>query len=292
VRQPGPAVKPSPWESPIPVGSAASEAGSLHCGPVRFPRAIAAFSLMLGILAGAPAGAESAFVLPRPLDFGRIPAATYDAAGKRIGEAKVDIEPLKDGRILMTAQSASRDGARTLASAWFAALDPKRSVRLLREESSSLDASGHSLGHLIVDHEARIATCEASDGAKTERVKLPARDRVVNVPMNLLFMPLVRGEKRSVKFELFLCRNGARTMDFEAWVQHSKKRGARPIEVRYGPDLGSVVSLVARSFVPRLSFWFDPAEPHEWVGHRLPLYSGGPEVLVVREGIPAGSLPN
>jgi hypothetical protein len=78
-------------------------------------------------------------------------------------------------------------------------------------------------------------------------------------------------------------------MDFEAWVEKDNQ-SARPIEVRYGPDFGSVVSMVARSFAPRLSFWFDADEPHGWMGHRLPLYSGGPEVIVVREGVPAGWL--
>ena len=55
--------------------------------------------------------------------------------------------------------------------------------------------------------------------------------------------------------------------------------------MRYGPDFG-IATLVARSFVPKLSFWFDAAEPHQWMAHRLPLYGDGPEVYVVRDGVP------
>jgi hypothetical protein len=38
--------------------------------------------------------------------------------------------------------------------------------------------------------------------------------------------------------------------------------------------------------IPRLSFWFDPTTPTPWLAYRLPLYSKGPEVLVVRDGVP------
>jgi hypothetical protein len=45
--------------------------------------------------------------------------------------------------------------------------------------------------------------------------------------------------------------------------------------------------MVAQRFVPKLSFWFHPDEPHRWIAHRLPLYGKGPEVFVVRDGVPA-----
>ena len=44
--------------------------------------------------------------------------------------------------------------------------------------------------------------------------------------------------------------------------------------------------LVAQNFIPKLSFWFDPEAPHRWMAHRLPLYGKGPEVFVVRDGVP------
>ena len=48
--------------------------------------------------------------------------------------------------------------------------------------------------------------------------------------------------------------------------------------------------MLARQIAPKLSFWFDPRSPHEWVAHRLPLYSGGPEVTVVRDDVPSATL--
>jgi hypothetical protein len=238
------------------------------------------------ICAATGASADSAFELAYPSGFGRIPAYTYDKRGEPIGEANVVIELLEAGSVRITSRSSSRRGARTVATAWFAAVKPKKTVRLVRQESSSLDPQGRPIGHLVVDHTAQLGTCTTPDAGTVERVRLPSLDRIVNVPMNLFFLPLVRGEASSLKFQLFLCRNGARTMDFEAWVEQEAELDQRPIEVRYAPDHGGFWSMIARSFAPRLSFWFDPAEPHGWMGHRVPLYSGGPEVLVVREGVP------
>lgn len=239
------------------------------------------------ICAATGASADSAFELAYPSGFGRIPAYTYDESGEPIGEANVVIDLLEEGGVRITSHSSGRRGARTLATAWFAPVKPGETVRLVRQESSSLDAQGHPIGHLVVDHSARLGTCTDPDAGSVERVQLPSLDRIVNVPMNLFFLPLVRGEASSLDFQLFLCRDGARTMDFEAWVEHGTDLDQRPIEVRYAPHRGDFWSMIARSFAPRLSFWFDPAEPHGWMGHRLPLYSGGPEVLVVRAGVPA-----
>jgi hypothetical protein len=58
------------------------------------------------------------------------------------------------------------------------------------------------------------------------------------------------------------------------------------VEIRYGPALGPMLSWIAPSLVPRLSFWFDRAKPNPWLAHRIPLYGDGPEVLVIRDGIP------
>ena len=57
----------------------------------------------------------------------------------------------------------------------------------------------------------------------------------------------------------------------------------------YEPDLG-FVSTLAGDWLPKLSFWFDPRATNPWVGHRVPLYSKGPEVLVIRDGVPAAWL--
>lgn len=238
--------------------------------------------------------AESAFVLELPERMGTVPAATYDGAGHRIGTARVIMEELDNGTFRMSAQSGEQDGARTLATAEFESVTRGKTVRLTREESRSFDPDGQSLGVLTIDHVAGLASCLDSTGRLAGEIQLDGRDRVVNVPMNLLFLPLVRGDTDKLDFQIFLCRQGgARLLDFDAWVEGKSigSSGAGAVEVRYSPDFGNVVSIVARGFVPRLSFWFDRHAPHGWVGHRIPLYSGGPEVMVVREGIPSAALP-
>jgi hypothetical protein len=98
----------------------------------------------------------------------------------------------------------------------------------------------------------------------------------------------VRGEVSTVSFQLLLCRGGPRLMDFQARVvrRESGPDGRELVEVRYGPDLGMVVSLFARAMVPKLSFWFDAKGDNQWLAHRIPLYSEGPEMFVVRRGVP------
>jgi len=257
------------------------------------PRSLAPILLACAVvLATVTSRAESAFEFAYPSQFGRVPAATYDDEGNRIGAADLLIERQDDGNVRIFTLSGSQQGARTVASAIFAPLVRERSMRLVRQESRSFDGKGRPLGLLELDHVARVGSCTGPNGEAPVTVPLPEADRVVNVPMNLLFLPLVRGEASSLEFQLFLCREGARLMDFEAWVTKDADaaEAAQLIEVGYGPDFGSVVSLVARNFVPRLTFWFDRSKPHDWMGHRMPLYSGGPEVLVLRDGVPSHRL--
>jgi hypothetical protein len=62
--------------------------------------------------------------------------------------------------------------------------------------------------------------------------------------------------------------------------------GGRIVEVRYGPDLGKIMSWVASRLLPKLSVWFDANADGSYVGHRIPIYADGPDILVIREGIP------
>jgi hypothetical protein len=161
------------------------------------------------------------------------------------------------------------------------------------QESRTFRADGSLRGLLSIDHRARVASCTRPNGVSqtVERIALPEHDRVANVAMTLLFEPLVRGATPTLAFQLFLCEGGARVVDFEAHVEHHEngRHGPRSlVEVRYRPDLGAISSFVADYLVPRLSFWFDPSEPTPWVAHRLPLYTKGPEVIVVRDGVPTG----
>ena len=128
---------------------------------------------------------------------------------------------------------------------------------------------------------------------RTQRVPLPRHDRIANVPLNLLFDPLVKGDVSTVDFQILLCRGDAKLVDFQAKVvrrEDGTDGSEHLVEVRYGPDFGSVFSLLAKAVVPRLSFWFDPASPSPWIAHRMPLYADGPEVFVVRQGIETNTL--
>jgi hypothetical protein len=247
--------------------------------------ATTALLISLLLLLGTPAAhAESFFLLAYPDQFGPQPAATYDGSGARIGGAELFIEQLPSGRVHLQTESGTPDGARTVATAELAPVVPGESLRLVGQESRSLDENGRPMGVLRIDHVAGTARCLDPAGTTLSEVRLPAEDRVVNVPLNLFFLPLVQGEVSSLDFQLFLCRPEAQLLDFEAWIERGDLERADPIEIRYAPDFG-LASVIARSLTPRLSVWFDPTAPHAWQAHRLPLYSGGPEVLVVRDDV-------
>jgi hypothetical protein len=42
--------------------------------------------------------------------------------------------------------------------------------------------------------------------------------------------------------------------------------------------------------MPKLSMWFDRRVSNPWIAHRIPLYSKGPEVFVIRDGVPSAAL--
>ncbi len=257
----------------------------------RPPMAAAAIAAALAILL--PTGslrAESEFRMELPDSFGVIPAATYDIHRKRVGAAHLVMERLDDGNVRIFSESGISGGARTVATAELAPRAGGRWLQLILQESRTFDADGAPRGLLRIDHRERLASCSPPEGEGAPRtLELPRHDRVANVPMNLLFLPLVRGHAERLDFQLFLCSGGPRLVDFEATRAPASSRDAPEeiVEIRYGPHLGPVLSLVAPSFLPKLSFWFDRAEPHRWLAHRIPLYGDGPEVLVVREGIPA-----
>jgi hypothetical protein len=228
-----------------------------------------------------------------PESFGAIPAATYDTEHQRVGAAHLVIEHLDDGNVRLFSESGFTGGARTVATAVLAPEPDRRWLRLVLQESRTFEADGTPRGLLRIDHRSRTGSCTAlSDGGETRTLALPAQDHVANVPMNLFFLPLVRGDAERLDFQLFLCGGGPRLVDFEATRAPTNGSEAPHgvVEVRYGPQLGPVLSLVAPALLPRLSFWFDRARPNRWLAHRVPLYGDGPEVLVIRDGIPPGWL--
>ena len=251
-------------------------------------------ALIVSALAGVLANAESALRLPYPARFGTIPASAYDPENQeRIGDASLVIEELPNGNIRLSSRAGFEGGARTIAQAELEPVEAGVSLRPVREESRSFDPEGNSLSVLSIDHATARASCLSPKG-KLKELALPAEDRVTNVPLNLLFIPLARGEVDHIQFQLMTCGFGARLVDFEAAVASngdgSQNGSGHVVEIRYKPDLG-FISFLAKSMIPKLSIWFDPQASSPWLGHRIPLYSKGPEVFVIRDGIPREWIP-
>jgi hypothetical protein len=241
------------------------------------------------------ARAESQLRLPFPEAFGEVPASTYDTSRNRIGAAHVALEQLGDQGVRIIAESGFDGGTRNVSTALLEPAADHHSLHPVLQESRTYLGDGSLRSTLSIDHRTRVATCGKAygDEMRFERIDLPPSDRVANVALTLLFEPLVRGEAPSLDFQIFLCEGGARVMDFEAHVERRDAGAHGPgslVEVRYRPDLGSIGSLIAEQLIPRLSFWFDPKASTPWLAHRLPLYSKGPEVMVVRDGVPTGWL--
>jgi len=241
--------------------------------------------------------ADSDLMLPYPASFGKIPAATFDTGRHRVGDANLEIERLDDGSVQLYAESGVDGGARTIATAILAPIPGTQLLRPVLQQSQSFDADNEPLGVMKIDHHAGSALCSYpaidGEGMQVHQITLPSHDRVANVPLNLLFDPLVKGSVSEVDFQILLCKDSAKLVDFQARVVHREAGADRTdhlVEVRYGPDLGSVFSMLAKVAVPRLSFWFDPASSSPWMAHRMPLYTDGPEVLVVRQGIETNTL--
>jgi hypothetical protein len=252
------------------------------------------FAAALAVMATAtPAAAKSSLLLPFPTELGPVPAVTFDTHGKPIGRSDFSLEPDGDGRYQLQVTMRITRGAQSRVRAEFEVVEPKsgseRRLRTLVEESQSFHADGSPMTLLRIDHTTGVASCipPLGSGAETRTLKLPAEDRVANVPMHLLFLPLVRGEVSRIHFQLFVCRGGPKIHEFVAL------RGGPPVEsgdrtiqeVRYGPDLGTVVSWVASRVLPKLSFWFDTRHGDEYIAHQMPIYSKGPEILMIRDGV-------
>ncbi len=244
------------------------------------------------LISSEPVWAESELMLPYPTSFGKIPAATFDAGRHRVGDANIEIERLEDGTVRIFAESGVDGGARTIATATLVPIVDTNLLRPVFQQSRTLDANDELLSMMVIDHLGGEATCSRPQsnggGIHTQRVPLPSQDRIANVPLNLLFDPLVKGDASTVEFQILLCRNNAKLVDFQARVvrrDEDADGSERLVEVRYSPDFGAFFSLLANAVVPRLSFWFDPAASSPWIAHRMPLYADGPEVFVVRQGI-------
>lgn len=211
-----------------------------------------------------------------------------------MGGAQLRVERLPGGNVLMEVLSGIDGSAQFAGTAELAPIGSNGTMRLVRETTQAIDQAKNPLGVTTIDHAAGYAQCGRPEGSGEEpaRIDLPVDDRVVAVPLNLLFQPLVRGEAEVVAFQVLLCRvRGARIVSAQARVADATgEQGERLLEVRYRLDLGPILTSLAAPFMPQLSFWFDERSPGAWVGHRMPLFSRGPTVFVVRSGFSPGLL--
>ncbi|HKJ24147.1 MAG TPA: hypothetical protein VKB65_04945 [Myxococcota bacterium] len=249
--------------------------------------------LSVALLAWAThAAAESSIVLPLPPRFEEIAATTYDAeTGKAVGGGFIRFERRGETGARMEGATGIDGGAHTNLLAEFAVLPGDGGLRLLRQESRSVDVAGQAMGVLEIDHRAGEGRCTGpslgGDPPETRTVELPADDRLVNVPMNLLFQPIVRGERQEIRFQILLCGGGPRIVTAVARVAETEAQsvdGSRLVRIRYELSLPKLLSRMVARWLPHLSFWFDPDEAGAWIGNEMPLYSKGPTVLVVRRG--------
>lgn len=252
-------------------------------------------ALLLPALVAGTARAESTLRLPPPAVFGEIPSATYDDHGKRLGAARIDALKLPNGNTYLMASGGIERGEAMVLSAELAPVDGGAAIAPLWQMSHSYDKDGNSLGIMFIDHQKGHAFCSHEDGnaSPPDELDIPQPDRVAHVPLNLLFLPLARGETQEIKFQFLLCALGPRFVDAKATVARRlpEKSGVPPlVEVRYQLDLNPVLEALARPFLPRFSFWFNPGAKDSYVGHRMPLGSKSPAVLVVRTGVSPDAL--
>ncbi len=266
--------------------------------PSRPPRTRPCALLLASLLAagGLAPGvrAESSLRLAAPDSYGPVPARTYDESGERVGPAELRVTRRADGLVEISAESGIEGAERTRAHAELAP-DGGTSLRLLTQESRSFDAQGRSLGRLAIDHREGVGRCEPPPGsdAPVRTLALPEDDRVANVPLNLLLLPLARGEIEQLDFQIFSCRFGARLFDASARVARRTKNGGDSalVEIRYELQLPPYLGWAARPFLPQVAVWFDGDQRRTaWVGHRMPLFTKGPTVLVVRRGFTPSAL--
>ncbi len=257
-------------------------------------RALAAALALLGCatLSAAPAGAESLIRLPRLDETPSLAATTFDRSGRAVGQSSFRVETLAAGSKRLQIEMAVDAGGQNVSEATLAPAPAgdaggAEGMRLVEERSQSTRADGVRLDLLVIDHERGRASCIPDrGGAEAARhVDLPDPDRVVNVPMQLLFQPLVRGEVEEVRFQIVLCGDGPQLQDMIAVRGPRFERDGRDVvEIRYGPDLGATVAFFASRLLPSFSFWFD-AKDGAYLGHRMPLHRKGPEVVLVRSGL-------
>lgn len=259
---------------------------------------------MLGLtsLFATPIHAESAIMLYAARTLEAIGATTFDDSGNVVGQSSFELETEADGIRQMRVTLAIDDGGKNISQATLAPIDPLAAaagalagdadasgvaLRLVEERSQATRSDGISLPLLVIDHRRGRVSCYPADQDRSagKHLDIPPDDRVVNVPMQLLFMPLVRGEVDTLRFQIATCVPGPVLHKMIAVRSPTIVRDGRDIvQIKYGPDFGKTVAWFASRLLPSFSFWFDASDA-SYLGHRMPIHREGPEVLLVRSGL-------
>jgi hypothetical protein len=261
---------------------------------------------MLVLITVAPlrVAAESTVILETPGQLEGIGATTFDDKGRAVGASSFEIVTEESGFRHMTVRMEIEGGGSNVSEAILApiagamtgnpesaeslrAVGTQHAFRILEQRSQATRADGVALELLVIDHRKGRVTCYPPERDLTlgRHLDLPDVDRVVNVPMQLLFLPLVSGSVDEVRFQIAVCRDGPKIHKMIAVRgPRSTHDGRDVVEIRYGPDLGAAISWLASRLLPKFSFWFDERDG-AYLGHRMPLHRKGPEVLLVRQGL-------
>ena len=163
-----------PWRS-VPLYLANGAEAALPWRAMRRVVPLLAAALALA----APAGGESALLLPLPDAFGEIDAGTFDAAGQRIGAASLEVLRRPDGRVELRAESGIEGSAHSAVAAVMEVLPGGRALRLLSQRSESFDTRpGRAEGQILRRTSLAMTTGSYSGiSARRQRPRMATRFR-------------------------------------------------------------------------------------------------------------------
>ena len=252
--------------------------------PHALPRVLA-LALVIAFSAAAPTRADSLLRMTQPESLGSIDVATYDEHGAElVGPGFVAYEPAEDGLVRFVGLSGIEGAEQTKVTALFEPAPDGEMLRPVLQESRSLDAQGVPLGVMTIDHRLGTGTCHPN-GEEARSVALPEDDRVANVILGQVLVPLAVAGRGESSFQILICRPTVRVVRVRARVRENAIWDKRDlVEIETGPDLGPMLNRLLGPWLPKVSLWFDGSEPG-WLGHRVPLFAKGPTVTVLRADI-------
>lgn len=252
-------------------------------------RCCAALALVCLLGGAGPALGASSLRFPVPTRLGDFDGETLDPEGAPLGPERLSVQRDSRGRIRVEGERGIAGQEAVRFSALLEPVEGGKALRLVSQRSRLFDPRGATLAETAIDHASSQATCMI-DG-KQETIELPVEDRVANVTIDLLLVPVARGELDEIRFQALYCSVGSRLLDVTARRTGRVVRpsaGTQAVEIEYAVRLNPILARIARPFLPRILFWIDPSVSGPSLAQQLPLYPQGPTIFVVRHGIPPG----